>query len=731
MKAAVVNRTNEVYNDDLAIKLVLVNNNNLLAFNTAAQFTGANGPCGVAACFTPTASDDLSGCTAEKIEQTGRAITAVIGRDSYDVGHILDNGTKGGIATLAGVGKDAIKGEGCSGVDSGRGDNLAVAFLADEIGHQLGATHTFSSASCGGFENMSALEPGSGATIMGYAGVCDARDNIQRPSDPYFSHFSIRQIQTYVNSTVDVNENGGLPVENGGMVVATTNRSPIVTVPVASAIPVRTPFTLSGTVTDADGQTPVNVWEQNDTGTIRPFMDNNKVDGPLFRIFSKATVSPDYDTAYNVSGLGEATAAGSTRTFPDAAQIAAGNTNAAGGTCPVPAVGATPTQDEIECFAEYLPTTARTMKFVLTARDRNVGGGGVTSAETVVTVAGTTPFTVTNPAGSVAGNSAYTVTWNVANTTAAPFNVANVKISYSTDGGLTFPTVLAASVANDGSEAVVIPAGLTSTARVKVEAIGQPFFDISHADLAVTAAVDSAPVFTAATPPATGTIGTAYSYTFAAAGSPVPTFAVASGALPAGLSLGATTGVLSGTPTTAGAATFTIRASNGIGTPAVTGPITVTINGSVGSAPVLTAASPPATGTIGTAYSYTFAAAGSPVPTFAVASGALPAGLSLGATTGVLSGTPTTAGAATFTIRASNGIGTPAVTGPITVTITIGAVPVVPAVSSFVGLVPARVLESRYWCWVVDGRWCVERDRCSWCWFGDGVGGRWSGGGSW
>ena len=480
------------------------------------------------ACFTPTGADDLSGCTAEKIEQTGRAITAVIGRDSYDVGHILDTGTKGGIASLAGVGKDDIKGEGCSGGGSGKADLLAVAFLSHEVGHQFGATHTFSSASCGGFETISAVEPGSGATIMGYADVCDARDNIQSPSDPYFSQFSIRQIQTYVNSTVDVGDNGGLPVENGGTVVATTNRSPIVTVPAAVAIPVRTPFTLSGTVTDADGQTPVNVWEQNDTGTIRPFMDNNKVDGPLFRIFSKATVSPDYDAVFHASGLGEATAAGSTRTFPDAAQIAAGKTNAASGTCLVPAPGATPTQDEIECFAEFLPTTARTMKFVLTARDRNVGGGGVTSAQTVVTVAGTIPFAVTNPTGSVPGNSADTVTWNVAGTTAAPFNVANVKILYSTDGGLTFPTVLAASVANDGSEAVVIPAGLTSTARVKVEAIGQPFFDISHANLVVTAAVDSAPVFTASTPPATGTIGTAYSYKFAAAGSPVPTFAVAS-----------------------------------------------------------------------------------------------------------------------------------------------------------------------------------------------------------
>ncbi|WP_133247562.1 putative Ig domain-containing protein, partial [Arthrobacter sp. H-02-3] len=176
------------------------------------------------------------------------------------------------------------------------------------------------------------------------------------------------------------------------------------------------------------------------------------------------------------------------------------------------------------------------------------------------------------------------------------------------------------------------------------------------------------PVFTASTPPATATVGTAYTYTFAASGNPAPTFRVSSGALPAGLSLNATTGVLSGTPTAAGPATFTVTATNGVSPDAVTPSITITVN-TAQAAPVFTASTPPATATVGTAYTYTFAASGNPAPTFRVSSGALPAGLSLNATTGVLSGTPTAAGPATFTVTATNGVSPDAVTPSITITV--------------------------------------------------------------
>ncbi len=178
----------------------------------------------------------------------------------------------------------------------------------------------------------------------------------------------------------------------------------------------------------------------------------------------------------------------------------------------------------------------------------------------------------------------------------------------------------------------------------------------------------AAPVFTASTPPATATVGTAYTYTFAASGNPAPTFRVASGTLPAGMSLNTTTGVLSGTPTAAGPATFTVTATNGVSPDAVTPSLTITVNPAQ-TAPVFTASTPPATATVGTAYTYAFAASGNPAPTFRVSSGTLPAGLSLNTTTGVLSGTPTAAGPATFTVTATNGVSPDAVTPSITITV--------------------------------------------------------------
>jgi hypothetical protein len=185
--------------------------------------------------------------------------------------------------------------------------------------------------------------------------------------------------------------------------------------------------------------------------------------------------------------------------FPDLAQIVANNTNAATGACPT--VTGTPTAAVIECYAEFLPTASyvgaagvnaspASLNFKLTARD---GRGGVGNATTqLVLASGAGPFLVTAPATGVsaAGGSTLNVAWNVANTSAAPVSTANVKISLSTDGGLTFPTVLAASTPNTGSKAVVLPAVATAKARIKAEAIGNVFFDISHADFAITLAGD-------------------------------------------------------------------------------------------------------------------------------------------------------------------------------------------------------------------------------------------------
>jgi hypothetical protein len=182
--------------------------------------------------------------------------------------------------------------------------------------------------------------------------------------------------------------------------------------------------------------------------------------------------------------------------FPDIGQILAGNTNAETGACPTAPPAPALVPDAIrDCFSEFLPTSDwvglagdRTLNFRLTARDAHPGGGGIGRADTKLVLAdGTGPFVVTSqgaPATLLAGSD-QPVTWDVAGTAGAPIDAANVKISLSTDGGATFPTVLAASTANDGSATVTLPHVETTEARIKVEAVGNVFFDVSDADVTI------------------------------------------------------------------------------------------------------------------------------------------------------------------------------------------------------------------------------------------------------
>ncbi|MGH9121248.1 MAG: putative Ig domain-containing protein, partial [Acidimicrobiales bacterium] len=180
----------------------------------------------------------------------------------------------------------------------------------------------------------------------------------------------------------------------------------------------------------------------------------------------------------------------------------------------------------------------------------------------------------------------------------------------------------------------------------------------------------TAPSFTADSPPSTATVGTFYSYTFTASGNPAPTFSLASGTLPTGLTLNPTSGVLSGTPTVTGPFNFTVTAANGQTPNATTPSLTITVSPAPsGVAPSFTADSPPAAASVCSSYSYTFAASGTPTPTFAVASGTLPSGLTLNTTSGVLSGLPTLTGTYSFTISAANGVLPNTTTPSLTITV--------------------------------------------------------------
>ena len=306
--------------------------------------------------------------------------------------------------------------------------------------------------------------------------------------------------QTGMTGFVGETDKGG-PVDNKGFTITPTlNSAPVVTAPATFTIPLRTPFALTGSATDADGDTLTYLWEQNDRGGVSgtALTNNTKVDGPLFRQFSlRANVTPADSLLYHSPGENAVTT-NPTRVFPDLPQILANNTNADTGTCA-----------NVDCFSEFLPTASYagvagvnasplSLHFRLTVRDGNTGGGGVNSADTTLLLAtGAGPFLVSAPNTAVTwtGNTSQNVTWAVANTSAPPVSATNVKISLSVDAGLTYPHVLAASTPNDGTQAITVPNVNTTQARVKVEAVGNVFFDVSNANFTIQSGIP-APVVT-------------------------------------------------------------------------------------------------------------------------------------------------------------------------------------------------------------------------------------------
>ncbi|WP_210650504.1 M12 family metallo-peptidase [Nocardioides sp. SYSU D00065] len=305
----------------------------------------------------------------------------------------------------------------------------------------------------------------------------------------------------------------GGPQRNGGHTVTPSgNHAPVVTAPASKTIPIRTPFALTGRATDPDGDPLVYIWEQNDRGGAAgtALGSQTKVDGPLFRMFGTyAPVTPAGALQINSPGENLATS-NPTRVFPDMAQILANNTNALDGTCPPmppkPASGGATNVPVpvIECFAEWLPTagyvgspaqpnvgwagnTEPSLNFRLTARDLAPEGGGYSYGDVKLlldTSPNAAPFRVTSKGATSAaavGGRTETIYWTANTTALSP----NVRITLSLDGGRTFPTVLAESTPNDGNTQVTWPDVSTTTARIKVEAVENYFFDVNDADITI------------------------------------------------------------------------------------------------------------------------------------------------------------------------------------------------------------------------------------------------------
>lgn len=406
-----------IYERELGIAFQLVDDNDQLIFEDPA-------------------TDGYTNHDAEKMNTENQGIIdAKIGNASYDIGHVFAT-APGGHATIGSVCKPTLKARGASGLQNPIGDPFDIDFVAHEIGHQFGAHHIFNSNAClkGAREPDAAVEPGSGSTIMGYAGVCKPSENLQPNTSPYFNAFNLAEIHAYVSAT------------NCANAAQTTNHVPVATVQAKEYwIPPRTPFALSCSGFDADADALAYCWEQQDIDGRKNGLalgTDDKI-SPVFRSFPP---SP-----YPV------------RFFPQLPYILTNQ----------------------EAKAEVLSNFNRDLRFVLTVRDYK--GGYNFDYTTVHIVRAGGPFLITsqNAPATWAVGSTQTVTWSVGNTTRSPMNCQQVNILLSEDGGRTFPIVLSALTPNDGKERITVPDRVSSTARIKVEPVNGIFFDISNADISI------------------------------------------------------------------------------------------------------------------------------------------------------------------------------------------------------------------------------------------------------
>ncbi len=414
-----MNRVNGIYERDMAIRMIIIPNNDTLIFLNASTDPYSNNNVFLMLGQNQTTCDNR------------------IGSANYDIGHVFGTGG-GGVAGLGVVCTNGSKAEGVTGSNSPQGDPFDIDYVAHEMGHQFAADHTQNNSSCA--NPPVNVEPGSASTIMGYAGICSP--NVQNNSDDYFNGANLQQIGNFITAVAHSCPNK----------VTLTNNAPTVTVAQTTyTIPASTPFALTAVGNDPDaGDVLTYCWEQRDNQTITHPPQSTATGGPVFRSLPPTT-NP-------------------TRYFPNLTALAAGG----------------------PFTWEVLPSVSRTMNFRVMVRDNALGGGCNDHADVVVNVSASAgPFVVLYPSAtgiSWIATTNQTVTWDLANTDIAPVNSPTVDIYLSTDGGQSYPTVLATNVPNTGSHLISVPNTPSNTCRIMVRSHSGLFFDISDNNFAITAA---------------------------------------------------------------------------------------------------------------------------------------------------------------------------------------------------------------------------------------------------
>ena len=455
---ATLTRCNGVYEKDLALHLNLVaSTTNVIFYSTTTD------PYTTMANWNAQLQNTLSS------RLTGVGTSLAANNAAYDIGHMFGASGGGGNAGCIGCvcrndtasTTDLNKGAGITSPGTGGpvGDNFDIDYVVHEIGHQLGANHTFSNSNEGSGVNK---EVGSGITIMGYAGI--TTEDVAAHSIDSYHEASIEQIQANLATKT-------CPIT---ISLAGTNATPVVNSVPNYIIPKSTPFVLTGSATDANPTDALTYsWEQNDDGGAST--------GAASSASITKTVGPNF--------LSWSPTASPSRYFPKLSSVVANSATTA-------QVGG-----DAGMLSEALSSVARTLNFRLTVRDNcpysstapiKVGQTAYTDMKVDVTAAAG-PFVVNAPNTAVSWvvGTNQTVTWTVAGTTANGVNSPYVDIFLSTDGGYTYPIQLASKVPNDGSEIITVPNNVGTTNRIMVKGYKHIFFDISNANFSITAPTSS------------------------------------------------------------------------------------------------------------------------------------------------------------------------------------------------------------------------------------------------
>jgi len=418
-----IDRVNEVFERDFGVTLELISGNDQLI-----SMGDAN------------ADPYVNDVSSTLLNQNQTEIDNVIGFTNYDVGHVLCT-DGGGLAQTPAVCTSG-KARGTTGLSAPVGEYFNISILSHELGHQFGANHTQSSNVNENF--ATAMEPGSGSTIMGYAGV--APPNIQGQSDAMFHYISISEVSSRFITTT------GACAEE----IAISNSAPAVQAIPDYTIPKSTPFKLEANATDVNGDVLTYSWDQIDNDVVpnvpMPPAPTSTT-GPSFRTFLPTT-SPE-------------------RFFPGMPTLLS---------------------NSYSNTWEVLPSVSRDLNFGVIVRDNNSLGGQVAHETTTISVDGTAgPFRVTSQGGGGTTvnwnvNDTETITWDVANTDSfTGINAQNVDIILSADNGQNFDIVLVNDTPNDGSYELTVPNIVTSNARLMIKASDNVFFDINESNISIQA----------------------------------------------------------------------------------------------------------------------------------------------------------------------------------------------------------------------------------------------------